>query len=197
MGCRLWGRTESDTTEATEQQQQQQHPQKTSLDFLVITVESCFKRWDPPDWSDFLDIEVCLLYDPTLVFHTYKKNTLCPYSYNSTYTTLSPDGTKPNVSTMLPRFGCSITIHLSFLKGSLTKVSTLCALRPLTREFCWPLNVQTTHSSSSSSPPPPAFRTQTHTLVCLTLTMSIPPALKDGNASKMQTQCPKLEYLHV
>ena len=24
MGCRLWGRTESDTTEATEQQQQQQ-----------------------------------------------------------------------------------------------------------------------------------------------------------------------------
>ena len=25
MGCRLWGRTESDTTEATQQQQQQQH----------------------------------------------------------------------------------------------------------------------------------------------------------------------------
>ena len=25
VGCRLWGRTESDTTEATEQQQQQQH----------------------------------------------------------------------------------------------------------------------------------------------------------------------------
>ena len=24
VGCRLWGRTESDTTEATEQQQQQQ-----------------------------------------------------------------------------------------------------------------------------------------------------------------------------
>ena len=24
MGCRLWGRTESDTTEATQQQQQQQ-----------------------------------------------------------------------------------------------------------------------------------------------------------------------------
>ena len=26
VGCRLWGRTESDTTEATQQQQQQQHP---------------------------------------------------------------------------------------------------------------------------------------------------------------------------
>ena len=25
LGCRLWGRTESDTTEATQQQQQQQH----------------------------------------------------------------------------------------------------------------------------------------------------------------------------
>ena len=25
MGCRLWGRTESDTTEVTQQQQQQQH----------------------------------------------------------------------------------------------------------------------------------------------------------------------------
>ena len=27
MGCRLWGRTESDTTEATQQQQQQQQQQ--------------------------------------------------------------------------------------------------------------------------------------------------------------------------
>ena len=27
MGCRLWGRTELDTTEATQQQQQQQHGQ--------------------------------------------------------------------------------------------------------------------------------------------------------------------------
>ena len=58
------------------------------------------------------------------------------------YTMLSPYGTKPSVSTMLPRFGCSITIHLS-LKGRFTKVSTLCALRPLMGEFCWPLNVQT------------------------------------------------------
>ena len=28
MGCRLWGRTESDTTEATQQQQQQQQQQQ-------------------------------------------------------------------------------------------------------------------------------------------------------------------------
>ena len=35
VGCRLWGRTESDTTEATQQQQQQQHL-FTSLAFSVI-----------------------------------------------------------------------------------------------------------------------------------------------------------------
>ena len=28
VGCRLWGRTESDTTEATQQQQQQQQQQQ-------------------------------------------------------------------------------------------------------------------------------------------------------------------------
>ena len=28
MGCRLWGRTESDTTEVTQQQQQQQQQQR-------------------------------------------------------------------------------------------------------------------------------------------------------------------------
>ena len=28
MGCRLWGRTESDTTDATQQQQQQQQQQQ-------------------------------------------------------------------------------------------------------------------------------------------------------------------------
>ena len=28
VGCRLWGRTESDTTEVTQQQQQQQKPDK-------------------------------------------------------------------------------------------------------------------------------------------------------------------------
>ena len=29
VGCRLWGRTESDTTEATQQQQQQQQQERT------------------------------------------------------------------------------------------------------------------------------------------------------------------------
>ena len=31
MGCRLWGRTESDTTEATQQQQQQQQEPLTDI----------------------------------------------------------------------------------------------------------------------------------------------------------------------
>ena len=31
MGCRLWGCTESDTTEATQQQQQQQQQQRIHL----------------------------------------------------------------------------------------------------------------------------------------------------------------------
>ena len=31
VGCRLWGRTESDTTEATQQQQQQQQQQQCSI----------------------------------------------------------------------------------------------------------------------------------------------------------------------
>ena len=33
VGCHLWGRTESDTTEATQQQQQQQH--SLSIQFLI------------------------------------------------------------------------------------------------------------------------------------------------------------------
>ena len=33
MGCRLWGRTESDTTEAMQQQQQQQQQQFLSWEF--------------------------------------------------------------------------------------------------------------------------------------------------------------------
>ena len=35
VGCRLWGRTESDTTEATQQQQQEQH---RTYSFLCYTV---------------------------------------------------------------------------------------------------------------------------------------------------------------
>ena len=37
VGCRLWGRTESDTTEATQQQQQQQH---TPCLWMLRRVES-------------------------------------------------------------------------------------------------------------------------------------------------------------
>ena len=36
VGCRLWGRTESDTTDATKQQQQQQRPA-----FLFVCMLSC------------------------------------------------------------------------------------------------------------------------------------------------------------
>ena len=36
VGCRLWGRTESDTTEATKQQQQQQPFLSNSLKALVM-----------------------------------------------------------------------------------------------------------------------------------------------------------------
>ena len=43
VGCRLWGRTESDTTEATQQeqqqQQQQQHAKSPSAEILL-----------PQDW---------------------------------------------------------------------------------------------------------------------------------------------------
>ena len=37
VGCRLWGRTESDTTEAAQQQQQQQYSTRNYLYYLTIT----------------------------------------------------------------------------------------------------------------------------------------------------------------
>ena len=37
MGCRLWGRTESDTTGATQQQQQQQQQQQSVLSTDVLS----------------------------------------------------------------------------------------------------------------------------------------------------------------
>ena len=40
MGCRLWGRTESDTTEATEQQQQEQY--RLISPFLLAFYIMCF-----------------------------------------------------------------------------------------------------------------------------------------------------------
>ena len=39
VGCRLWGRTESDTTEATQQQQQQQHSNYVSFLMLLIFIK--------------------------------------------------------------------------------------------------------------------------------------------------------------
>ena len=38
VGCHLWGRTESDTTEATQQQQQQQQQAPAILYFLPFTL---------------------------------------------------------------------------------------------------------------------------------------------------------------
>ena len=35
VGCRLWGRTESDTTEATQQQQQQQLEERQGAEWQV------------------------------------------------------------------------------------------------------------------------------------------------------------------
>ena len=43
VGCRLWDRTESDTTEATQQQQQQQ--QYTNLFFvLILNIENIYTQ---------------------------------------------------------------------------------------------------------------------------------------------------------
>ena len=43
MGCHLWGHTESDTTEATEQQQQQQH-YILSMKINPTAPMSCFRQ---------------------------------------------------------------------------------------------------------------------------------------------------------
>ena len=57
MGCRLWGRTESDTTEATQQQQQQTifHNGFTNLHAAAATaaklLQSCPTLCDPIDGS--------------------------------------------------------------------------------------------------------------------------------------------------
>ena len=44
VGCRLWGRTESDTTDATKQQQQQQH-----LDARALREKKCIIKPVPMD----------------------------------------------------------------------------------------------------------------------------------------------------
>ena len=43
VGCCLWGRTESDTTEATQQQQQQQHLGSTASKLKLISPHNCGK----------------------------------------------------------------------------------------------------------------------------------------------------------
>ena len=45
MGCRLWGRTESDTTEATQQQQQQQQQRQPFSRGSCV----CFLPWHQQD----------------------------------------------------------------------------------------------------------------------------------------------------
>ena len=59
VGCRLWGHTESDTTEATQQQQQQQqHSQKRHLSFLGGDESSgMMKAVEVEDWLDLLAVQ--------------------------------------------------------------------------------------------------------------------------------------------
>ena len=49
VGCRLWGRIESDTTEATQQQQQQQHPLPLEPPFPCHATSLCCHR--VPSWA--------------------------------------------------------------------------------------------------------------------------------------------------
>ena len=51
MGCRLWGRTESDTTEATQQQQQQLTPCKHLVCWRVSCSFPLHPREVPPLWA--------------------------------------------------------------------------------------------------------------------------------------------------
>ena len=55
VGCRLWGRTESDMTETRQQQQQQLEWLDTSYFYIVLKVESiiqsCLTLCDPVDYT--------------------------------------------------------------------------------------------------------------------------------------------------
>ena len=46
VGCRLWGRTESDTTEVRQQQQQQQQQQDNINLFLLLSSPVTIPKWD-------------------------------------------------------------------------------------------------------------------------------------------------------
>ena len=65
VGCRLWGRTESDTTEVTQQQQQQQQQGHVNLPFSLLYVSPSlfvqgtnFLYFDLRSLSSYL---ICLL----------------------------------------------------------------------------------------------------------------------------------------
>ena len=45
VGCHLWGRTESDTTEATQQQQQQQQQHSTVLGYVPHLLYPFIYQW--------------------------------------------------------------------------------------------------------------------------------------------------------
>ena len=54
MGCRLWGHTESDTTEVTQQQQQQDGPSWVAQ--VVKNLPAVRETWvQSPSWEDPLE----------------------------------------------------------------------------------------------------------------------------------------------
>ena len=80
LGCRLWGRTESDTTDATQQQQQQQQQQQSSVALFTkvgrgvyVCFVTMFKKKKKKDHFPCIIIWLCLLiwkhsYRPLQVF---------------------------------------------------------------------------------------------------------------------------------
>ena len=62
VGCRLWGLTESDTTEATQQQPQQQSKNKSSCLHLALLKFSKFTEFLDETWmgNTKLNLERCL-----------------------------------------------------------------------------------------------------------------------------------------
>ena len=69
MGFRLWGRTESDTTEVTSQQQQQQQ--------CAMKSTNCYCDVDKPRLlcvHKELDLDVCLWVDKATVRTVYKNS---------------------------------------------------------------------------------------------------------------------------
>ena len=57
VGCRLWGCTESDTTEATQQQQQRQPPACPTTSSGTHSLRK-LRRWDTAPWSQAAEVHV-------------------------------------------------------------------------------------------------------------------------------------------